>query len=190
MNPTDPLAKLKELHLPPPGSIFPFAPGWWILGCLSLLLLAGLIFFGIRYYRASLPRKKAIREWKQLQQNYTLNQDASVAIRELSMLLRRMALSTHSRNKVARLQGEDWLTFLDQTTHTSFFSPKKRSGQDSSFCEGAGKLFATAPYCPDSSTVAPETMDIAFDLSLNWLKTVKSSNKNSNNISQSFSLKE
>ena len=40
MNPMDPLAELRDIVTPPPPSAWPWAPGWWILLTLGLLLLA------------------------------------------------------------------------------------------------------------------------------------------------------
>lgn len=61
MNTQDPLAQLRDIHLPEPISWWPLAPGWWLLAALIL----GVLFFSIRWlikYRAkNCYRKEAHR---------------------------------------------------------------------------------------------------------------------------------
>ena len=40
----NPLVNLKDIHLPPPVSFWPPAPGWWIL---AVLLITSLFFGGV-----------------------------------------------------------------------------------------------------------------------------------------------
>ncbi|MEM7670042.1 MAG: DUF4381 domain-containing protein [Pseudomonadota bacterium] len=57
---------------------------------------------------------------------------------QIAEIVRRTALSAFPRAEVAGLHGTDWLVFLDRT------------GGGDSFCNGAGRAIATAPYRPDT----------------------------------------
>ena len=124
----NPLVNLKDIHLPPPISFWPPAPGWWIL---VFLLISSLFFGGVWFYRRHKKRKpktEALRILKDLQILYQNSQDEVVSLRNLSNLLRRTALTIYDNDSVASLQGCSWLEFLDKTGKTKEFS------------QGAGKV--------------------------------------------------
>ena len=124
----NPLVNLKDIHLPPPVSFWPPAPGWWIL---AVLLISSLFFGGVWFYRRHKKRKpktEALRILKDLQILYLNSQDEVTSLRSLSNLLRRTALTFHDKDAVASLQGSSWLEFLDKTGKTKEFS------------QGAGKV--------------------------------------------------
>jgi len=75
----------------------------------------------------------------------------------LSQLLRQVAMSTHPREQVAGLAGEQWLAFLDGD------DPQK------SFSEGLGRSLIDAPYRPDADL---ET-DALIALVRGWIKQAK-----------------
>lgn len=122
---------LRDIHLPEAIGWWPPAIGWWILAILIPLLIA-LVYW--LYKR--ITRKTAIKAAKKLllQIKYDQQRDNNQKLRDLSALIRRMAISTNIRNECAGLTGEDWLEFLD------------RSVLGSPFTEGAGRLLADAPY--------------------------------------------
>ncbi|WP_461482342.1 DUF4381 domain-containing protein [Porticoccus sp.] len=67
MNPQDPLAQLRDIHLPEPVGWWPPAPGWWLL---ALLLIATLIFtvrWLIMHQRANRYRREALLALTQLE---------------------------------------------------------------------------------------------------------------------------
>ena len=60
MEQQDPLAQLRDIHLPDPVGFWPLAPGWWILGLLILILLGVALRFLIKRYRNNRYRKQAL----------------------------------------------------------------------------------------------------------------------------------
>jgi hypothetical protein len=100
------LAQLAPAHAVAPPGIWPLAPGWWLL--IGLLLLAAALFAAWRRYRRSL-RRLALNELSRIE-NATQN-DAALA-RDLENLLRRFAVARYGREKVARLNGDEWISFV------------------------------------------------------------------------------
>ena len=144
---------LNDIHLPDAIGWWPPAIGWWLL---AVLIPALIVFLYWGYKR--LTRKTAINTAKKnlaaIKNNSAL--DNTQKLRELSMLLRRVAISVNPRTEVASLTGQSWLAFLDQSL----------SGAP--FAEGCGQLLATAPY----RNTAPTGQEIAQLISLceDWLK--------------------
>ena len=83
--------------------------------------------------------KKLLLQIKQDKQS-----DNNQKLTDLSALIRRVAISTTSRENCAGLTGQQWLEFLDQ------------SMKSSPFTQGIGQLLANAPY----QKSAPSEQDI------------------------------
>jgi len=138
----DPLAGLRDIHLPEPVSWWPPAPGWWLLLVLILLGMAAL-------YRWLKKRQEMKEKPKQFSQREMLKQaldelerlqelavaDASILATELSALLRRVAIGLKPDDaRIAGLSGDNWLSWLD--------------GQwdENTFSNGVGRALLDAPY--------------------------------------------
>jgi Domain of unknown function (DUF4381) len=154
---------LKDIHLPEAIGWWPPAIGWWLLAVFIPLLIACLYWL---YKR--LTRKTAIKTAKKnlaaIKHNPAL--DNSQKLCELSMLIRRVAISVNSRTEVASLTGRQWLAFLDKSVTGAPFS------------EGCGRLLADAPY----RNTPPAELEISQLISLceDWLNAqTKTSNQKS-----------
>lgn len=120
MNRADPLAQLRDIHLPAPVSWWPPAPGWWLAGFVALAVAAWLTYFLRRWFLRNRYRKVALNKLFLLDRNE--KERASAVLEEIAALLRRVAMQTYGRQRVAPLAGDAWLAFLDQTGNTSEFS--------------------------------------------------------------------
>ncbi len=60
MNPQDPLAQLRDIHLPEAVDWWPPAPGWWLLTLLVLLVSCYLVRLLVRSYRNNRYRREAL----------------------------------------------------------------------------------------------------------------------------------
>jgi len=156
------LAQLRDIHLPAPVSWWPPAPGWWLLAAALLLSVSGL-FWWQRRRRRSRWRRIALGELARLRALLKSHQaQPQTLVGDLSILLRRAALSCFPRAEVAALHGERWLAFLDRIL-----------GAGSSFQSGDGRLLAVAPYLPRPAI--DETSLLAlFALGERWLKKLPS----------------
>lgn len=156
MNPA--LAQLRDIHLPPPVSWWPPAPGWWWLAAAVLLSTLGL-FGWQRRRRRNRWRRVALGELTRLRALLASRQaEPQIVVGELSILLRRAALSCFPREAVAALHGERWLAFLDRTL-----------AEGSPFQSESGRLLAIAPYLPEG-TIDETALPALFALGERWLK--------------------
>ena len=136
MNPA--LNQLRDIHLPPPISAWPPAPGWWLLLLLVLALALGGYFWRRRTHLRW--RQQARAELSRLRQLYAAQQSSPAMLAgALSVLLRRVAISRFPPQEVAALNGEAWLAFLDRTL-----------GQQGVFQSDPGRMLTSAPYLPDA----------------------------------------
>ena len=102
----NPLLLLKDVHPGTAPSWWPPAPGWWLLA-VALLLLAGAILWWLRRRQA---RHAAIL--RLFEDTIDAADSPAQQVAAMSDLLRRAA---RRKDRLAdRLQGEEWLRFLDQ----------------------------------------------------------------------------
>jgi len=147
---------LKDLHLPEAVAWWPPAIGWWLLAALVPVLIV-LCYRLYRYW----TRKTAIKTAKKLLEALKHNSklDERQKLSQLSMLIRRVAVSISPTQYAAGVTGRAWLVFLDQGVKGAPFS------------EGVGQLLAEAPYrkTPPTVTELAQLISLCED----WLKTCK-----------------
>jgi len=128
---------LRDIHMPEAVSWWPLAPGWW--GLLGLMLLLVIIVLLVRSWRRRRRlRNSAVMELKRIRDAFDQHHDALRLVRELSVLLRRIAISYFPRSDVASLTGDDWLRFLDRSGALA--------DSDRGFLNGPGKILNSGPY--------------------------------------------
>ncbi|TAN70213.1 MAG: DUF4381 domain-containing protein [Methylobacter sp.] len=151
MTPT--LLDLKDIHEPEVIGWWPPAIGWWILAIAIPLLIIFLTWF---YKR--LTRKTALKTAKKIlfQIKQDVARDNLQKLCDLSVLVRRVAISVSPRAKAAGLTGRQWLEFLDSSVKGTPFS------------EGIGQLLVDAPYRNTQPTEAEISQ--LTELCENWLK--------------------
>jgi len=151
MNPT--LLDLKDIHEPEAIGWWPPAIGWWLLAITIPLLIVFLVWLYKRLTRKT-AIKTASRILAQIKQDTA--QDNLRKLCDLSMLIRRVAISVSPREKAAGLTGRQWLAFLDTSVTGLPFS------------EGVGQLLADAPY----RKTQPTELEISqlINLCEDWLK--------------------
>lgn len=151
----DPLQlPLRDVHYPGGLSWWPPAPGWWLILALLLIAAGGAWWWRRhkRHLRASALRMARV-EFEQLRARYSTDGDAGQLVRDLSILLRRLCVSTFPRTDSASLTGERWLEFLDRPLPASRFTA------------GPGRILLDAPYRP---RVAEEEIEPLLTLCDDW----------------------
>lgn len=104
---------LRDVHLPPAPALWPPAPGWWLLAAAVLVIAVALLLWRWR-------RRRARQRWLAWFDQQIRNADASAEVAALSALLRRAARRVDAR--ADRLQGDEWLRFLDGSSGQGFSS--------------------------------------------------------------------
>ena len=115
---------LRDVHVPVAPSLWPPAPGWWLVA-VSLLLVIGTLWSIARW------RRRRLRAWLELFEEAGRGEPSRQAA-AISELLRRAARRIDA--SADRLQGEAWLHFLDG------------AGKRTVFSEGAGRLLLEGGY--------------------------------------------
>ncbi|MEX1033661.1 MAG: DUF4381 domain-containing protein [Cellvibrionaceae bacterium] len=155
----DPLAQLRDIHVPDPVSWWPPAPGWWIVAILILAAL-GLAWWLRRQYRARNAYRRAARHelaqaWDRLRRDGNLDR----YIEALGQILRRAALVAFPRQRVNGLHGEAWLRFLDESLPAN-------KGSAEPFSQGPGHDLLVLPYRPVDPS---RNLEPLHNLVMDWL---------------------
>lgn len=163
----DPLAGLRDWHLPEPVAWWPPAPGWWLVAGLALAALVLGWALWRRRRRQGAAVRAALSRLAALTQALHTGGDQRRFAAEVSQLLRRLALIRYPRERVAGLTGSAWLAFLDTT------------GGGDGFTRGPGRVLADRPYRAPGDP-APRSGDPALtaqldpvavtDLAARWIR--------------------
>ena len=150
----DPLANLRDIHLPTMPGFWPPAIGWWLLVIATIITVSLIIFRIYKYWKDNRYRREAIREINQLLIEYNRGWSTSQYIVDLQYLLKRVALTCYPRTDVAHLTGESWVAFLDQTSRSHDFSM------------GKGQSLIDGHYLKDPDI----DVEALHKCSINWIK--------------------
>ena len=109
----DPLAQLRDIHVPNEVSVWPLDWGWWALIAVVLLVLFGLYKAISTHIRHNKPRKQALALLESVSA-----QQSNWPVR-LNSVLKRTAMSYYSTQQVAGLYGKQWQAFLTSSLKSS-----------------------------------------------------------------------
>ena len=112
---------LREIHLPAPIGIWPLAPGWWLL-LSSIIIVASVLIAWVLYLRRPTPLLQALNALDDILQTQCLSPDQKS--QALSIILRKLAITTHPRVEVAALSGQSWHHWVQSQLHGKTLSPE------------------------------------------------------------------
>jgi Flp pilus assembly protein TadB len=121
---------LRDVHVPPSPSWWPLAPGWWLVLGAVLLLVVGISAWRLRRRRRQLA-------WQRWFDEAGTAQSPAEQVAAMSERLRRAARRLDP--SADRLEGEDWLRFLD-------------GKRGHAFSQGPGRLLLDGGYRRDVSS--------------------------------------
>ena len=149
---SDPTLVLRDIHQPPPPSWWPPAPGWWMLAAALLLAFAAWAW----WRRRKKTRRAAIAR---LFDDAVAAADTPAAkIATMSEQLRRASRRVDAN--ADRLEGDDWLRFLD------------RGMPQPVFAAGAGALLRDGGFRRDvGETEIAGLHAVARDRFLRWMES-------------------
>ncbi|MCK5680475.1 DUF4381 domain-containing protein [bacterium] len=138
----NPLAALRDIHLPPEPGFWPPALGWWLVA-FFLLAITSFSLIKWRQRQARLrPIKLALNELKKLNLESSDPRQRQLLLQELSALVRRFALIYFPQKKVADLCGQEWLDFICKNSHS----------MDNANTREALSPLVQGPYAPTCDT--------------------------------------
>lgn len=115
---------LRDVHVPDAPSLWPLAPGWWLVLAVLGVVIAAVV--GLRLYR-----RHRLARWRALFDGSGTTAEPAARVAAISELLRRAARRVDPQ--ADRLQGEAWLGFLD-------------GGARKDFTAGAGRILLDGGY--------------------------------------------
>ena len=154
MNSQDPLAQLRDIHLPQAITWWPPAPGWWLIAVLCLLLVAAISGYFYRRYQRNSFRRQALQLLQGHFLDWQQSGDTSLYMQQVNTVLKRTALLRFPDSNVAALSGPQWMVFLDR------HSPQSSPG----FSNGP---LTQGPYAPPA---AEQDVEALQRLALAWLR--------------------
>ena len=102
------LSGLKDVILGERPSIFPLASGWWIvMGAFLLLTVALLVYIKRRFFPSAY--EYALQELKKIEKQLLTPVEVG---KEISKLLKRVAIFKFGRENVSLLTDAEWASFL------------------------------------------------------------------------------
>lgn len=144
------ISLLEDVKAPEPVSYFPATPIWtWIFWIAALIVLV-LLFKAWKHRQRERYRRVACHELQR-----TAGVKGSTYSMKVSHILKWTALSAYPRKRVASLEGEDWLRFLDSTSGGTEFT------------EGVGQSLASSQY----QRTADFDEAALGDLAKKWIRT-------------------
>lgn len=159
MNPKIDLSGLRDLHLLDKPSLWPLATGWWIVvGILILALIIALISFMIWHNKPSVYAARKARHMAE-----DIKNDLEY-LKNISHLLKRVAIAAYGRPKIAPLSDEKWQNFLI-------------SAAPDTLTKNEAHLIAFAPY--ENKLKHRVSRDNLTNHCLLWIKKVLKNKKSS-----------
>ena len=114
---TDPLAQLRDIHLPADISWWPLAPGWWILIIVFGILIVWAITKAVQRYRANLYRRQAMAALEKIE-----NACASAnLLTEVFATLKQTANIAYPNQHFSSLGINEFIQFLQRSCSSNLF---------------------------------------------------------------------
>jgi len=153
MNPSEQLRDIRGLDQLP---WWPLAPGWWLLlGFMLLLIVATVIWIQWRRFRQRGWQRIAQRELSNLLQQKL---ETKEQLKQLGILLRRVAMQRYGRHTCASLTGERWLAWLTEHDPQGFNWLQ------------AGQFLVKLPYQPLPLVIHEQQLQILYQAVKVWIE--------------------
>lgn len=163
----DPLAQLRDIHLPETISTWPPALGWWLV----LFVVAGLVGFGVYYllrkYLHSAYRRAALHMLKKINDDYQQHNNAKQWLNEITQLLKRTCMKAYPKAEFVELSGIEWLDYLDARLDAK----AKEKAKTKLFTQTTLKEIFKQQFQAKPLTINTQTEQNIINTVKNWIKT-------------------
>ncbi|HLF32070.1 MAG TPA: DUF4381 domain-containing protein [Xanthomonadales bacterium] len=129
------LSQLRDIHAAAAPGWWPPAPGWWLLAILLTVLLTLAMRWGSRRWQVSRRRRRLLDALEGIGREVDPGADPHEYLARLNRLFRVVALRAFPTSGCARLQGPEWVRFIQSLMPESILA------------ESLGVL-ASGPYEP------------------------------------------
>ena len=153
MNNSDPLAELRDIHLPVEPGWWPLAPGWWIVAALVLSAIAVVLWWWWRGRQRRRLLKAALTQLQDIAARHAQDADGRLFLTELSQLMRRW-IQAQGQGSGVGLSGRQWQQFLN----------------DSMPDQSAGEFWRQLTYAPYQAQPVQVDLDASVRMVRQWLK--------------------
>jgi RNase P protein component len=116
----DPLAQLKDIHLPTPISWWPLAPGWWLLILMLIFICMWSVKALTEKYRINLYRRQALKKLSHIRLDIQKSNVEKLAL--VMELLKQAVGSAYQGNNFNSLNNRDFVLFLQNSCRKSCFT--------------------------------------------------------------------
>lgn len=115
------LSQLADIHLSPPVSWWPPAPGWWVLAFVALIALWFALQL-LRKLKRSTHARRQLQQRRQallsqlhtLQRQWQQQRNPVLSAAALSVFLRQLVVNHQPREQVAAMSDQQWLSFIQK----------------------------------------------------------------------------
>jgi hypothetical protein len=113
---------IKDIHMPSPVGLWPLAPGWYFVIFFMIVFGIFLVMKSLKLCRRKKYKKSILAQVDALERRVLKGMEARSAIADLSILLKRLALSHFADQNPGALSGQHWLDFLNRTGKCDLFT--------------------------------------------------------------------
>lgn len=106
------IEQLQDIHAVAEPSLWPPAPGWWVLAALLLALLVVVVIRVTRKIRVRMRQRRLLDELDGLAKQYDPHTNPADYLAALNRLFRGIALKAFPESGCGRLEGEAWVSFI------------------------------------------------------------------------------
>ena len=106
------LSQLRDIHAAADPGWWPPAPGWWLLVALGVAMLVVAVRYGYRQWRIMRRRRKLLKALDDIATDLHFAEYPHEYLARLNRLFRLVALRAFPGTACARLQGIEWVSFI------------------------------------------------------------------------------
>lgn len=117
MNPNNPLAQLRDIHLPEAISWWPLAVGWWVVGIITIICIYLAVQFGLNHFYNQRYRRQALVALDNLPDS-----DQHRRLIELFSLLKQVASSAYPQQNFSSLSNVDFIRAIQSNCSKPIFT--------------------------------------------------------------------